>query len=234
MPQLTEERRAQMAETARENGRKSKGPISSKGKRRSSMNAMSHGLTANQNTVLSAESAKQYDEVLKAYIDDLRPMTKVELRLVQRIANLDWRLERAVMMETCVYNMNTAKHVDEILDRFITIDAIGVVVESWRKSCKDGNPLELLRRYQSSLSHQLESANKLYRSYEERRQQRKMGGLDLDDENYQVPQFETLRDTTPADVGADMNEEDKELVEALLNEEFGSDLRIEPTIASNL
>src|SRR5262249_38075396 len=120
MPDLTEqEKRDKRAETARENGRKSKGPITSKGKRRSAMNAMSHGLTANQNTVLSAESAKQYDEVLKAYIEDLRPMTKTELSIVQRIANLDWRLERAVMMETCVYNMNTAKHVDEILDRFI-------------------------------------------------------------------------------------------------------------------
>src|SRR5205085_9456941 len=93
------------AEVGRENRSKSKGPISIEGKKHSSANGLRHGLTANQNTLLSMESAEEYNEVLQAFIEALRPGSKAELRVVQRIANIDWRLERLVMMETCIQNI---------------------------------------------------------------------------------------------------------------------------------
>lgn len=146
------------AETARENGRKSKGPTSEEGKKRSSRNGIKHGLSANQNTLLSMESAEEYDEVLQSYINDFRPGTKAELRIVQRIANLDWRLERITMMDTCLHNISAAAHCQKILSRFGSIDAIGIVVEAWKESCKDSSPMELLRRYQVMLNQQMNSA----------------------------------------------------------------------------
>src|SRR6185312_3317159 len=114
---------------ARENGRKSKGPVTEEGKERSSRNGVKHGLTANQNTLLSVENADEYNEVYQSYIQDLRPATKAELRIVQRIANIDWRLERVIMMETCLQNIELAMKCDNILARFGSIDAIGLVVE---------------------------------------------------------------------------------------------------------
>ena len=196
------------AETARENGRKSKGPTSEAGKQRSSRNGIKHGLTANQNTLLSMESAEEYDEVLQSYIHDLRPHTKAELRIVQRIANIDWRLERVIMMETCLQNIELAMKCDKILARFGSIDAIGLVVEAWKESCKDSSPLELLRRYQSMLTHQLGSAQKMFDKYETRRELRKLRGLDLDEHLYKVPEFDTLRDAKPTEVGDDIQEGD--------------------------
>jgi hypothetical protein len=44
--------------------------------------------------------APEYQEVLEAFIDDLRPETKAELRLVQKITNLDRRLERLAQLVT--------------------------------------------------------------------------------------------------------------------------------------
>jgi len=196
------------AEIARENGRNSKGPISIEGKQRSSANGLRHGLTANQNTLLSMENAEEYDEVLQSFIEALRPGSKAELRIVQRIANIDWRLERLVMMETCLQNIDAAMNCEKILARFGSIDAIGIVVEAWKDSCKDSSPLELLRRYQATLSHQMDSTNKMFEKLEARRIARKHAGLDLDDENYQVPEFEKLRDPKPTEVGEDLREGD--------------------------
>ncbi|MFB3918407.1 MAG: hypothetical protein ACE14M_16885, partial [Terriglobales bacterium] len=56
-PQATSGREApkSRAGAARENGRKSRGPITSEGKARSSQNALKHGLTARRVTINSEE-----------------------------------------------------------------------------------------------------------------------------------------------------------------------------------
>jgi len=196
------------ADIARENGKNSKGPTAVEGKKKSSANGLRHGLTANQNTLLTMESAEEYNEVYESYIDALRPGSKAELRIVQGLANLDWRLERLIMMETCLQNIDAAMNCERILARFGSIDAIGIVVEAWKESCKDSSPLELLRRYQGMLSHQMNTTHKMFEKFEARRIARKHAGLDLDDENYQVPEFGKLRDPKPADVGEDIREGD--------------------------
>jgi len=61
---------------ARDNGRHSKGPITVEGKKKSSANGLRHGLPANQNTLLTAESAEEYNEVYESYIEALRPGPK--------------------------------------------------------------------------------------------------------------------------------------------------------------
>jgi len=127
---------------------------------------------------------------------------------VQRIANIDWRMERVVMMETCLQNMELAMKCEKILARFGSVDAIGLVVEAWKESCKDASPIELLRRYQSALNHQMDSAQKMFDKYEARRESRKRRGLDLDEHLYQIPVFDTLRDVKPTEVGEDIQEGD--------------------------
>jgi hypothetical protein len=210
--QLTEkERRAQQA---RINGRKSHGPISPEGKAKSSKNAIRHGLTANEHTLLAAELPDEYEEVRLAFIDDLRPATKAELRLVEKIANLDWRLERFVMMETCVLNMETGINADKIMERFERIDGIGFIVEAWKESLSASHCLDLLRRYLGTLQHQFNSTLANFRNFEKARLARTRGGTDLDvawGPPYQAPSFEThsrpIVDERLANLNADLNDD---------------------------
>ena len=187
-------KRARKAETARTNGARSKGPITAEGKDKSSRNAIRHGLTANKHTLLTTEFADEYDEVHQAFIADLRPATKAELRLVQKIANLDWRLERLVMMETCIFSLETGVNAEKIADKFESIDGIGFIVEAWKESSNNSQCLDLLRRYMGTLQHQFNTTLNNFYKLEKHRLARTHGGRNLDEElgcPYQVPGLET-------------------------------------------
>lgn len=191
-PSLTKaEKRAMQA---RINGAKSKGPVTPEGLAKSSKNAIRHGLTANEHTLLETEFADEYEEVYNAFIADLRPATKAELRLVEKIANIDWRAERLVMMETCIFNMEAGLSATQILERFSRIDGIGIIVDAWKQSTSAAHCLDLLRRYMGTLQHQFNTMLSNFYKLEARRIARVRGGTNLDEEwgpPYERPRFET-------------------------------------------
>jgi hypothetical protein len=91
-------------EANRRNARKSTGPITEEGKRRSRCNAVRHGLTAE--TVVSAqEDAEDYKAFEAAIIADYDAQSAVERELVLRLASLLWRLRRAATMETGLFEI---------------------------------------------------------------------------------------------------------------------------------
>jgi hypothetical protein len=95
----------------RNNARKSTGPITEEGKQRSRCNAVRHGLTAE--TVIGAlEDAEDYQAFEAAVIADYDAQSAVERELVLRLASLLWRLRRATMMETGLFEIQ-AKHLSE-------------------------------------------------------------------------------------------------------------------------
>ena len=154
---------------ARLNGSKSKGPTSAAGKQTSSLNSIRHGLCANENTLLESEVPAEYNEVRDAFIADLRPATKAELRLVEKIANLDWRIERLTMMETSLFNIAACVSVQDIERRFDEINGIGIIALSWTKAKSTTECFDLLRRYQTSLQHQFNTTLGNFRNFEKRR-----------------------------------------------------------------
>ena len=98
-------------EANRRNARKSTGPISEEGKERSRCNAVRHGLTAE--TVIGAlEDAEDYKGFEAAIIADYDARTAVERDLALRLASLLWRLRRATMMETGLFEIQ-AEHLRE-------------------------------------------------------------------------------------------------------------------------
>jgi len=83
----------------RANAKKSTGPQSADGKRRSRRNALRHGLTAE--TVIDVlESAADYEALAAAINADYRPATNFELQLIARLISLLWRLRRAIAIES--------------------------------------------------------------------------------------------------------------------------------------
>jgi hypothetical protein len=91
-------------EANRRNALKSTGPKTEAGKQASRCNAVRHGLTAE--TVIGAlEDRKDYKAFEAAITADYDAQSAVERELVLRLASLLWRLRRATMMETGLFEI---------------------------------------------------------------------------------------------------------------------------------
>jgi hypothetical protein len=96
-------------EANRRNALKSTGPKTEAGKQQSRCNAVRHGLTAD--TVIGVlEDAEDYQAFEGAIIADYDAQSAVERELVLRLASLLWRLRRATMMETGLFEIQ-AEHL---------------------------------------------------------------------------------------------------------------------------
>ena len=118
----------------RRNARKSTGPRTPEGKRRSSRNALKHGLLAAEVVITDGDGAERqqdFDRLLADLCADLRPVGIVERSLVERIAACYWRLRRAQRYEVGAIrnsldecnrpdddpDANTAEDIQDHLDR---------------------------------------------------------------------------------------------------------------------
>ena len=101
-------------DSARANGAKSHGPITEQGRKTSSMNALKHGLTA-KTVVLSNENGDEYDVLLESYVDDLQPISPVEMDLVTEMVNAKWQQRRLSNIESQLFEeyMESAKEEDD-------------------------------------------------------------------------------------------------------------------------
>jgi hypothetical protein len=96
-------------EANRRNALKTTGPKTEAGKQQSRRNALRHGLTAE--TVIGAlEDAEDYRAFEGTIIADYDAQSAVERELVLRLASLLWRLRRATMMETGLFEIQ-AEHL---------------------------------------------------------------------------------------------------------------------------
>jgi hypothetical protein len=77
---------------------KATGPTSESGKRRSAMNAQTHGLFA-QASLIAGESQEEFDFELNRFIDEFKPRGANEDSLLRRLADTAWRLRRLPKLE---------------------------------------------------------------------------------------------------------------------------------------
>jgi hypothetical protein len=80
------------------NSAKSTGPATPKGKVRSSLNALRHGLTARV-VILSSEDMAAYRAFEKEIVDSLGAQTPIERQLAQTVADNQWRINRIRSIE---------------------------------------------------------------------------------------------------------------------------------------
>jgi hypothetical protein len=88
----------------RENAKKSTGPRTPRGKAHSRRNSLKHGLSATHGNhfLLQNENGSDYQELLEGLRADWQPVGDAEELEVQRIAESQWRLERAKRFETAI------------------------------------------------------------------------------------------------------------------------------------
>jgi len=96
------------AETNRANAQNSTGPRTETGKQRSSLNALRHGPTG-QTIVLPSADLAAYQKHCKEFFDEYRPKNKTETHLLQTMADLSWRLNRASSIETNLLALGGAR-----------------------------------------------------------------------------------------------------------------------------
>jgi len=87
------------SEINRQNAQLSTGPKTEAGKRRSSLNALRHGLTG-QVIVLPSDDLNAYLRHSKSFVNEYKPQGPTEQHLVQTLADTAWRQNRVSALET--------------------------------------------------------------------------------------------------------------------------------------
>ena len=84
------------------NAQLSTGPVSQSGKAKSSLNAVKSGLTG-RTVLLPSEDAALYQAHVAAFVEHYTPVGDEECKLVQSLADTEWRLLRIPALEMGIY-----------------------------------------------------------------------------------------------------------------------------------
>ena len=90
------------------NAQHSTGPKTHAGKKKSSLNALRHGLTS-QIVVMPTEDLQIYHRQLKSFTDEYHPQGATESHLVQALADTAWRLNRVAALESNLLTLAPAE-----------------------------------------------------------------------------------------------------------------------------
>ncbi len=148
------------------NAQHSTGPKSVEGKRKSSLNALRHGLTG-QIVVMPTEDLQAYQRHLESFAGEYRPQGPTEAHLVQALADTSWRLNRVAALETNVLTLGVASEAGPLIGAPQQIQdamSIAAALESQSKA------LSNLSMHSQRLSRQFErTVDKLHELQQTRR-----------------------------------------------------------------
>ena len=140
----------------RRNALRSTGPKSADGKLRASRNAIKHGINS-QVTTLFNERQEDYDANIQAFVAKFQPQDDVERRLVERLADCEWRLIRARYIETATIDLQVEETYELIDERF----------EAIQEPARVAYALQLLDRSQACAYENVQRQEaRLHRHYE--------------------------------------------------------------------
>ncbi len=153
---------ADRAEINKANAQHSTGPNTPEGKKRSSLNALRHGLTARA-VVMPTEDPEAYERLLKALTAEYRPKGVTESLLVQTLAETSWRISRAACVEADLLSFSVAGS-PSVADGPAAVSA---AIESQAKtlSSLSMHTQRLTRQFEKTLN-QLRELQKIRRSRE--------------------------------------------------------------------
>ena len=130
------------------NAQLSTGPKTEAGRKRSSLNALRHGLTG-QVTAMTDEDRAAHDQLSKGLIQSLAPEGAMELQLAQRIATDSWRLNRASAIEDNIFALGQLQNGGQACPDVPQIDAALTTAHVFTQESKQ---LQLLTLYEQRLN----------------------------------------------------------------------------------
>jgi hypothetical protein len=156
---------AAQAAANRRNSQKSTGPKTEEGKAASAMNALKHGMCA-QTPLLPGEDAEAFGDIRADLHARYRPQGRLEARLVDRMAVLAWRLQRAEWAEM---SMLLAEPADASAAGEGPVPADGFDALAARLAApftvSGTGGLERLARYERQIEQSLARAEKQFASF---------------------------------------------------------------------
>ena len=173
-PQLTPGAEINRAQINIANAQHSTGPKTDAGKKKSSLNALRHGLTG-QIVVMPTEDLQAYQSHLKSFTDEYDPQGATEANLVQALAATSWRLNRVAALEANLLTLAAARHPNPLDDAPSQIQdamAIAAALESQAKA------LANLSMHSQRLSRQFERTAAQLRELQKTRHARDKEELD--------------------------------------------------------
>jgi hypothetical protein len=135
----------------RQNAQLSTGPRTSAGKKRSSLNAVRHGLTG-QIIVHTREDQEAFTKHCDGIREALAPEGVLEIDLAQAIAEDRWRLNRARALENSIFALGQIDHVPEDSDD-PDVDAALAQGRTWMAHARE---LQLLTTYENRIRRSVE------------------------------------------------------------------------------
>jgi len=142
---------------------RSTGPRTAAGKRRSSMNALTHGLTS-RSPVLATEDPAAYQCHSRQFFDEYQPATPTETQLTQELIDTAWRLNRIPALEAALLDRAANPPTDQARIDFDIVDAHRALatlgLHYQRLSRQFQKAVDHLREIQSNRRHDQERALK--------------------------------------------------------------------------
>jgi hypothetical protein len=137
---------ARKINSARNNGAKSRGPVTPEGRSASSMNAVRHALSS-KTLVTSTESAADYQSLLDSFVDEYRPQGPTEAALVHRLACSVWRAHRYDSVETGMFDVEIERQAEDVDEEYVQIEPNQRLSLAFTSIVANSRKLEVLNRY---------------------------------------------------------------------------------------
>jgi hypothetical protein len=100
---------------SRENGAKSQGPVTAEGRATCSQNATKHSLTS-KTLIVAPEEREAYDNLVAANFAFYKPSNLLEWHVIQHIAELEWKLQKADIYESGILASSRFSSRDDLQD----------------------------------------------------------------------------------------------------------------------
>jgi hypothetical protein len=149
-------------------------PTSLKGRARSSMNALRHGLTA-RIVVLPSEDMAAYKVFAKEIVDSLDAQTPVERQFAQTVADNQWRINRIRSIED---GMLTSGHFESVADYDTVSPEFHSAMTAARAFREDSKAFVNLSIYEQRLHRSMKEALRQLKELQAERRERRTTEMD--------------------------------------------------------